>query len=65
MRAVEYDQYGDTEVLHMADRPIPQRLLGQLMIQGVGIERESNRLPISPRGYEGLDSLRLPTSSRL
>lgn len=33
MRAVEYDQYGDAEVLHMADRPVPQRLPGQLMIQ--------------------------------
>lgn len=33
MRAVEYDQYGDTEVLHMADHPVPQRLRGQLMIE--------------------------------
>jgi NADPH:quinone reductase-like Zn-dependent oxidoreductase len=33
MRAVEYDQYGDAEVLHMADHPVPQRLRGQLMIQ--------------------------------
>ena len=33
MRAVEYDQYGDAEVLHMADHPVPQRLRGQLMIE--------------------------------
>jgi MCRA family/Alcohol dehydrogenase GroES-like domain len=33
MRAVEYVQYGDTEVLHMADHRVPQRLRGQLMIE--------------------------------
>ena len=33
MRAVEYDQYGDAEVLHMADHPVPLRLRGQLMIE--------------------------------
>lgn len=33
MRAVEYDQYGDADVLHAADHPVPQRLPGQLMIE--------------------------------
>ena len=33
MRAIEYDQYGDASVLHVADHPIPQRLPGQLLIK--------------------------------
>lgn len=33
MRAVEYDQYGDAGVLHVAEHPVPQRLPGQLMIE--------------------------------
>lgn len=33
MRAVEYDQYGDASVLHMADHSVPQRLPGQIMIE--------------------------------
>ncbi len=33
MRAVQYDQYGDANVLHVADHPIPRRLPGQLLIQ--------------------------------
>jgi len=33
MRAIEYDQYGDANVLHVADHPVPQRLPGQLLIQ--------------------------------
>jgi probable phosphoglycerate mutase len=32
MRAVEYDQYGDADVLHATDHPVPHRLPGQLMI---------------------------------
>ena len=28
MRAVEYDQYGDASVLHVADHPVPQLLPG-------------------------------------
>ena len=33
MRAVEYDQYGDADVLHVADHPVPRRSPGQLMIE--------------------------------
>ncbi len=33
MRAVEYDRYGDADVLHMVDHPVPQRVHGQLMIE--------------------------------
>lgn len=33
MRAIEYDQYGDASVLHIADHPVPQRMPGQLMIE--------------------------------
>ena len=33
MRAIEYDQYGDASVLHVADHPVPVRLPGQLMIR--------------------------------
>lgn len=33
MCAVEYDQYGDANVLHIADHPLPQRLPGQIMIE--------------------------------
>lgn len=33
MRAVEYDQYGNADVLHMADHPVPKRVHGQLMIE--------------------------------
>ncbi|MCY3012646.1 MAG: alcohol dehydrogenase catalytic domain-containing protein [Planctomycetota bacterium] len=33
MRAVQYDQYGDAEVLHVGDHSIPLRSTGQLMIQ--------------------------------
>lgn len=33
MRAIEYDQYGAAEVLQVADRAVPLRLPGQLMIQ--------------------------------
>ncbi|HBJ35992.1 MAG TPA: NAD(P)-dependent alcohol dehydrogenase, partial [Planctomycetaceae bacterium] len=32
MFAIVYDDYGDAEVLHVADRPVPQRLPGQVMI---------------------------------
>lgn len=33
MRAVQYDQYGDADVLHVGDRSVPHRLPGQLLIQ--------------------------------
>ena len=33
MRVVEYDDYGDASVLHVAEHPVPQRLPGQLMIE--------------------------------
>jgi len=33
MRAIEYDQYGDANVLHVADHPIPQLLPGQVLIE--------------------------------
>ncbi len=33
MRAVEYDEYGDASVLHVADHPIPQLLPGHLFIE--------------------------------
>jgi len=33
MRAVQYDQYGDADVLHVGDRAVPHRLTSQLMIQ--------------------------------
>jgi NADPH2:quinone reductase len=33
MRAVEYDQYGDPTVLHVADHPLPRRLPGQWLIE--------------------------------
>ena len=33
MRAIEYDQYGDAGVLHVANHPVPQRLPGHLLIQ--------------------------------
>ena len=33
MRAVEYNQYGDASVLHLADHRVPKRLPGQLLIQ--------------------------------
>jgi NADPH2:quinone reductase len=33
MRAVEYNEYGDASVLHVADRPIPQLLPDQLFIE--------------------------------
>ena len=32
MFAIVYDDYGDADVLHVADRPVPQRLPGQVMI---------------------------------
>jgi 2-desacetyl-2-hydroxyethyl bacteriochlorophyllide A dehydrogenase len=32
MRAIEYDQYGDASVLHVAEHPIPQLLTSQLFI---------------------------------
>jgi len=32
MFAMEYDQYGGAEVLHVGERPVPQRLPGQVMI---------------------------------
>lgn len=32
MFAVVYDNYGDADVLHVADSPVPQRLPGQVMI---------------------------------
>lgn len=35
MRAVEYDHYGDASTLHMAERPVPRRLPGQLLIEVV------------------------------
>ena len=33
MRVIQYDQYGDPDVLHATDHPVPQRLPGQLMIE--------------------------------
>jgi len=33
MRAIEYDQYGDASVLHVADHPIPQLSSDQLFIE--------------------------------
>ena len=33
MRAIEYDRYGDADVLHTADHPVPKRLPGQIMIE--------------------------------
>lgn len=33
MRAIEYDRYGDASVLHVANRPVPRRLPGQLLIE--------------------------------
>ena len=33
IRAVEYDQYGDASVLHLAEHAIPQRLPDQLLIE--------------------------------
>jgi NADPH2:quinone reductase len=33
MRAVQYDQYGDAEVLHIGNHSIPLRSTGQLLIQ--------------------------------
>ena len=33
MRAVEYDDYGDSNVLHLADHPIPQLQSSQLFIE--------------------------------
>ena len=33
MRVIEYDQYGDASVLHVADHPVPRRLPGQVMIE--------------------------------
>lgn len=35
MRAVEYDHYGDASMLHVANRPVPRRLPGQLLIEVV------------------------------
>ena len=49
MRAVEYDQYGDASVLHVADRPIPQLLPGQLLIE----VRASSVNPIDYRFRRG------------
>ncbi len=33
MRAIEYDEYGDAEVLHVAEHPLPQLLPGQVLIK--------------------------------
>jgi len=49
MRAVEYDQYGDASVLHMAKHPVPQRLPGQIMIE----VRASSVNPIDYRFRRG------------
>jgi 2-desacetyl-2-hydroxyethyl bacteriochlorophyllide A dehydrogenase len=33
MQAIQYDRYGDADVLHVGNHVVPQRLPGQLMIQ--------------------------------